>query len=441
MPVECPSAATANSALAANRTSTALVRESVSRGGLWVKIVSNSMAPTVRAGDDVWIVAAGSSGMRAGDPVLIESTQGLVLHRYLYKRSKGPRTYIRITGDAAGALDPLIPMEKVIGVARRVRGPSGVRFLGRAGNLRHWFRNLAKAAWRWATSPNPASLREVTGWLACFPIRLECSEGIEPQTFSRWLRSGQSASPLCRVRMRINPELTGEDPFRIHQGLQEPGELGSSAFRLIPDGQDWRLEVAPSHGDSSKACPNAVENALRLLLLALCERNPGTFLLHAAAVIPPGSDTVWVAPGASGTGKTTLSRLLSGEGYAVLSDDLVVVCRTPDGIKVWGTPFSGDGQDIEKVQGPGRLGGWLALEKAAGHRLLPGHAALLAARIAGAWQRLPAAEPADTGTVLDIAEDLLREGASYNLSFAVEPGLGPYLAGSLTLNHPVPEAA
>lgn len=84
--------------------------------------------------------------------------------------------------------------------------------------------------------------------------------------------------------------------------------------------------------------PYAVDSFLRALLGLYLPAREGV-LLHACAVSHAGAGYVFA--GRSGAGKSTVARLLSHTAQ-VLSDELVVVQRSPEGWKVFSTPFWGE---------------------------------------------------------------------------------------------------
>lgn len=84
----------------------------------------------------------------------------------------------------------------------------------------------------------------------------------------------------------------------------------------------------------------AVNNAL-MLLYAVCTARKNTLLMHASVTVCEGKGYVFL--GRSGTGKSTHSRLwLSAiEGTELLNDDNPVIRTLPEGVYVYGTPWSG----------------------------------------------------------------------------------------------------
>lgn len=85
---------------------------------------------------------------------------------------------------------------------------------------------------------------------------------------------------------------------------------------------------------------NPVRYPLDQLLLMYYLAPRQGLLLHAAAMA--AGDRCLVFPGKSGAGKSTLSRQLIEEGAAVLTDDRVILKKTPSGVLACGTPWPGD---------------------------------------------------------------------------------------------------
>jgi hypothetical protein len=74
------------------------------------------------------------------------------------------------------------------------------------------------------------------------------------------------------------------------------------------------------------------------ILLDTVLRGHGLLTIHAASLIPPGSDALLLLFAPSGSGKTTTSLALALSGYAHLGDDMVVLREEADSIVGWGMP-------------------------------------------------------------------------------------------------------
>ncbi len=81
--------------------------------------------------------------------------------------------------------------------------------------------------------------------------------------------------------------------------------------------------------------PVALVNAFSYGLQAALRR-AGVFDVHAAGAVEPASQAGALFVGASGSGKTTLTLLLTEAGWLYLSDDMVVLRKTPDALEAEG---------------------------------------------------------------------------------------------------------
>ena len=110
----------------------------------------------------------------------------------------------------------------------------------------------------------------------------------------------------------------------------------------------WRLErgdfraawdpAARQGHIRQSANPYSIDTVLRIVHTLVLARQGG-FLLHAASAVRNGK--AFVFAGASGAGKTTLSRLAPGDAD-VLSDEISYVRKEADGYYAYGTPFAGE---------------------------------------------------------------------------------------------------
>jgi hypothetical protein len=92
-----------------------------------------------------------------------------------------------------------------------------------------------------------------------------------------------------------------------------------------------------------------LQTELTAFSFAIVARGIG-LIAHACAFITGAGEGV-LCPGVSGTGKTTLARLVSGSDPSVhlLTDDRAIVTLDDDGARVWGSPWPG----AAKVAGGG----------------------------------------------------------------------------------------
>ena len=111
------------------------------RGEVWVTGVGDSMAPTIREGDRVLLVPAGT--LRRGDVVLGDFGRSLVLHRVL---TLLPDDSILTIGDAHSEPERL-PRRHVLGRAVVVERQPGGRRVALDLALRHGYAAFARGAW------------------------------------------------------------------------------------------------------------------------------------------------------------------------------------------------------------------------------------------------------------------------------------------------------
>ena len=145
----------------------------------------------------------------------------------------------------------------------------------------------------------------------------------------------------------IAPPATDHYEFDVDIGAPGEGDPDDDVRVYRRDG-DWRIE----RGDfravldprarrgriRQTANPYSIDTLLRIVhTLALAPE--GGLLLHAASAVH--RDRALVFAGASGAGKTTLSRLAPG-GAAVLTDEVSYVRREGEGYVAHGTPFAGE---------------------------------------------------------------------------------------------------
>lgn len=138
-------------------------------------------------------------------------------------------------------------------------------------------------------------------------------------------------SYICLYESEEDELLFGMSDTRMNRdrlsGLELSLTTGRAALLLNPAG-------------GRRGAVFAVNNAL-MLLYAVCTARKNTLLMHASVTVCEEKGYVFL--GRSGTGKSTHSRLwLSAiEGTELLNDDNPVIRTMPEGVYVYGTPWSG----------------------------------------------------------------------------------------------------
>lgn len=124
-----------------------LLRESLASGGQpRLTIVSGSMSPLLRPGDQVTLERASLDQLRGGDIVVVAAAQNLYTHRLRAWLADGDKRYLLTRGDRTLAFDAPWPAETYVGrVAGRWRAGRYLP-LGPSGSVLHnHFAHLATA--------------------------------------------------------------------------------------------------------------------------------------------------------------------------------------------------------------------------------------------------------------------------------------------------------
>ncbi len=169
---------------------------------------------------------------------------------------------------------------------------------------------------------------------------------------------------------------------------------------------------------SDRAAPHevqgAAENVLRVALAhQLCSL--GGLLLHSAAIVIDGAAHLLI--GASGSGKTTASRLALDAGHHVLSDDLNAVAKSAnDQWLAWPVPFAGELRQLSECRKPVPLSSICRLHQATETRTSPLSPSASAAAIYASSPSVNANSRFESA-VFDIASSLLRNVRVHLLDF------------------------
>ncbi len=150
----------------------------------------------------------------------------------------------------------------------------------------------------------------------------------------------------------------GPESYRMYTALND-GVFRTVSYRLASWIDVARREavLALASGDLDPA-PRAMENFLRSSVAWLAIE-AGGFLLHGAGIVRAGCGYLFYGP--SGAGKSTLAAM-SIEGD-VISDDLTLVLRRPEGLVVAGGPFRGTYTRGTPVVGTFPVAGFYRLRK------------------------------------------------------------------------------
>lgn len=132
--------------------------------------------------------------------------------------------------------------------------------------------------------------------------------------------------------------------------------LGPVPYKIASFSEDFRLGQVRLHRPyfSQASALYPLEYPLDELLVTNRLGQGLGVEVHACGVVDRSQNGLLFV-GQSGAGKTTMARLVEGEGHEVLSDDRIIVRDAGDGgFRIYGTPWHGDAELA--AAGQGRLG-------------------------------------------------------------------------------------
>lgn len=131
---------------------------------------------------------------------------------------------------------------------------------------------------------------------------------------------------------------------------------GGLLHLLFPDRISLVIDPQRNAGEIVVA-PDSVSRvagSAGLLALDAAIDASGQFMLHAAGLTLPGSDSQVLVFAQSGTGKTTTSLALAGEGFGLCTDDSMVIRLDGTACNGWGLP-----RDLKVHQKTAEMMPWL----------------------------------------------------------------------------------
>jgi len=188
-------------------------------------------------------------------------------------------------------------------------------------------------------------------------IAIDCDETfavLDPST--RFLVPSDSAPDVALTVRRGTPAMPRGDlifdsggVWRLHRdGDRNVFSFHSPAFRCDPY-KTATFDAAFTRGDV--VCSDEVQHGADPLEYPLDELLVGAILgdgkgveLHGVGLVRNGRGTLFV--GQSGAGKTTTARLWLAHdpSITILSDDRIVVRKSDDGFRMYGTPWHGEAE-------------------------------------------------------------------------------------------------
>lgn len=210
--------------------------------------------------------------------------------------------------------------------------------------------------------PAPDDRFQCPGFVAVPDYQLEVSTVPDsPAGRGEVLFSSGGLWRLLQDGRLLHLELSGRQPGRPSRCLVLDMQQGTGELRIqrVPS---RHVTVRP---DGCTVDP--FHYPLSQLLVYWRLPSVGGLGMHAAGVAVGGRGVL--LPGVSGSGKSTISRLMDQAGHHVLSDDRAALLGTDQGFQVCGTPWQGDACFASPASAP--LSAVLLLEHGERNELLP----------------------------------------------------------------------
>lgn len=254
--------------------------------------------------------------------------------------------------------------------------------------------------------------------IADLPVQLdlgECAPLIKARVWDHYQAFVVSHSdPLYRVQFHIEP---GEPFIPFSQGGTWQIRSKESQGRIEFESHLEKGWMNPATGQAELTLRESgePENFFRVMYAWLCVGHEG-LLLHSSGVVREGKGYAFF--GASGSGKTTITRLASN--HTILSDDIVIVRKQEGKFRLYGVPFRGELAEAPRTNASADLGGLFTLVKDTVHRLEPMPTEQGIARLV-ACVPFVMTQPKNVLRVMDIASDLVRQVSVRSLHFKRDP--------------------
>jgi len=262
--------------------------------------------------------------------------------------------------------------------------------------------------------------------IAEMPVTLRLHDLDEPmrarivERYAAFVATASPGTVSIDVHVEPGPEYI---PFRAATTWQIKSSLQDGRLEFESHLEKGWIDLTANHGVLTLRPKGDPENFLRVLYAWQC-LDHDALLVHSSGVIRHGRGYVFFGP--SGSGKTTISRL--SMDHTVLSDDLVIVKKNDQAVRVYGVPFRGDMPEAPRTNAVADLRGLFMLVKADEHRLAPISAPEAMARLA-ACVPFVMAQPAQAKRVAELCAQLVKTVPVQALHFRQDAGFWSVIDG------------